>query len=516
MKRAHITFLIILLMAFAVRLLWFFSTDNIGYGDAAARLNITQMWLYSYWQLPQVDYMKILNPSLDWLPLHFYLMGSVSYIFHDMVYAPRLFTLLISTLSLIPLYKLCLLKYNQTTALIATAILAFYGMHICLSGLILSESFYIFFLLCCYYFIERYRSEDDDRKWITWIGLSLFACCLLRYEGWVFAPLVIVILPFIKKTKPSNFLILLAIPTVAVSFVMICEVMQGQHPLRGILYSDFEVRLSNQFNGATQYVNLLPSFLPLYGIAVTVIFAYTLKQKKRDELLVLSLYLLPILPFLIKLFNGTLTAQARYLVIYMVPGIVLIAHFIYRISQRFKLRDTSLVLFMLFYILVSNISFARQVSDNNITMKYAPGFMHSAAYFKDSITQAKAYIDYGDGMSNCNWVVYADLYDAINSEAFIDSAAQKLHVDPTVFINRVKKGARYRINGHEFEWKTWSRSGFDDLLDRNEITHIVLFPDGLLSRSLHFSKPHESYMNRNFTRLFSQDGYMIYQIDQGS
>jgi hypothetical protein len=171
---------------------------------------------------------------------------------------------------------------------------------------------------------------------------------------------------------------------------------------------------------------------------------------------------------------------------------------------------------MVIYILISNISFARQVREKNITLKYAPGFMHSAIYFKDSITQARAYIDYGAGMSSANWMVYADLYEAINSEAFIDSIAQKLHVDPTIFKNRVKKGARYRINGHEFEWKTWNISGFDDLLEKKEITCIVLFPDGLLSKALHFSNLHESYRNRTFTRLFSQDGYMIYRIDESN
>jgi hypothetical protein len=514
MKRTHTLFLILLLLAFAVRLVWLLSTDNAGYGDAAARLNITQMWLYSYWQVPRVDYLKILNPSVDWLPLHFYLMGLVSYVCHDLVYAPRIFTMLISVLSLLPLYRLCLLKYNRTTALIATVILAFYGMHICLSGLILSESFYLFFILWCYYFIERYRTEDNDSKWLVLIGLCLFSCCLLRYEGWVFAPLVILIVPFLKKMRFKDFLILVSIPSIAVCFVMICEVMQGEHPLRGILYSDFEVRQSNHFLGAPDFENYLPSYLPLYAIAVIMILVETFKTKKRSELLVIALYLLPIFPFLIKFFNGTLTAQARYLVIYMVPGIVLIAHFIYLVSQRFKLRNVSLVLFMVVYVLISNISFARQVRDKNITLKYAPGFMHSAAYFRDSITQARAYIDYGAGLSSANWMVYADLYEAINSEAFIDSVAQKMHIDPTVFINRVKKGARYRINGHEYEWKTWSISGFADLLQKKEITYIVLFPDGLLSKALNFSNPHESYRNRTFTRLFSQDGYMIYRIEE--
>jgi hypothetical protein len=516
MKRCNVTFLLLLLLAFGTRLIWFFTTDNAGNGDAAARLNVTQIWLYNNCRTPQLDFIKILNPSRDWLPLHFYLVGLVSYIFHDLVYTPRLFTLLISVFTLVPLYKACRLRFNQQTANIAVAILAFYGMHIFLSGLILSETFYIFFLMWCYYFIEKYRIEEHDTKWVILIGLSLVACCLLRYEAWIFAPLVIVIVPFIKKISLKNLLLLLLIPSSAVCFVMLCFVLQGEHPLRGLLFSDFEVKLNNKLTGGPDYTNFLPAYLPAYFIAAAWILVQNIRTKKKADTLIVALYLLPICPFLYKLFNGTLTTQARYLVLYMVPAIVLISGFIYRISQKFRLRNSSLVIFVIAYILLSNISFAHQVYSNNLQLKYAKGFWHSADYFRDSVPQANAYIDYGANMSNSNWMVYANLFDVEKSAAFIDSVAKAEHLNLQVFIDRTKRGAPHRITCREYEWETWSINSFNGMLQKNAITHIVLFPKGPLSQSLNFSNPQEFYFNKRFTRLFTEDGYMIYKIEKDS
>jgi hypothetical protein len=513
MKKANITFMILLLLAFSIRLAWFYMTDNTGCGDAAARLNITQIWLYSHWYVPRIDYLEILNPSLDWLPLHFYLIGALCYIFHDLIYAPRLFTLFISVISLIPLYRICLIRYGQTAAYIGAAILACYGMHIFLSSLILSESFYIYFLLWSYYFIERYKINQDDRKNILLLAASLFCCCLLRYEAWFFAPLVILTIPFIKKIRLKNFLILLLLPAIAVCFVMTCEYLQGQHPLRGILYSDFEVRQTSLYTGGFDYATLLQSYLPCYILASIFFLIRYIRYGDKSNGLILALYLLPVSPFIYKLLNGTLTPQARYLVIYMAPGIVLIAGFIYQVSVKFKVRTVSLILFITAYIIVANVSFARQIDQHRDKLKYLPGFEKSAYYFRDSITLSKAYVDYGQDLSGSNWMVYANQYDAIHSASFIDSAARVMHVNPQIFIQRTYKGVRYRISGHEAEWHTWKKSSFDDLLLDNGISHIVLFPDGPLSRMLHFSKEQEAYQHKHFKRLFSQDGYMIYQIE---
>jgi dolichyl-phosphate-mannose--protein O-mannosyl transferase len=151
------------------------------YGDAAARLNITQLWLYSYWKIPSILYLKILNPSLDWLPFHFYILGLASYLTNDLVYTPRLLTLLISALSIIPLYKIAFLKFNERTAIIAAVMLAFYGMHIFTSSLTLSEPFYCFALLWSYWFLEKHFTSSKPQASYL-IGLSILYCSVFFAE----------------------------------------------------------------------------------------------------------------------------------------------------------------------------------------------------------------------------------------------------------------------------------------------------------------------------------------------
>ncbi|MBP6516985.1 MAG: glycosyltransferase family 39 protein [Chitinophagales bacterium] len=513
MKKHQKDLLLIIVIAFLVRLIWLVYTDNAGYGDAAARLNIAQIWLYSFWKIPTINYKEILNPSLDWLPLQFYFTGIVSFLFNDMTYAPRILPLLVAVATLIPLYKICTLKFDRNTATIAIVLLSFYGIHIFVSSLTLSEPYYFFFILWAYYCIEKHIKNGNEKDSFWALGLMLACCCLLRYEAWIFAPLVIIVLPTIRKMNVKSFLSLALLPTLAVGFIMACEVSQGQHPLRGILFSDFEVALSNKFYGAPDYTNLLASYLPLYLIAGLSFLTTTIRKKDYTSAIIFMLYLLPIMPFVFKLINGSVTTQARYLALYMIPGIVYIAHFINGIFQRFQWQRFGKITFLLCYLCIANFSLAKQIHENRLKIKYANGFKHSAYFMKDSVARAKAYVDYGEELSNCNWMVYANLYDAINTPEFIDSIAKQNHVNADIFIQRTIKGARYRITGHEYEWQTWSAENFNHLLENKEITHIVLFPKGMLTKYLHFSKPNETYRNKAFKQLFSEDGYMIYAIE---
>lgn len=508
----HKYFWITFAIAIVVRVVWLLLTDNACYGDAAARLNIANSWLNSSWKVPTLSYKEILNPSLDWLPLHFYITGAVGFFTKDMVYAPRIFTAIVSIATIIPLYKVTQLKFGRSTALIAALILTFYGIHIVVSSITLSGPYYFFFLIWAYYFIEKYLQSNQEQKlWV--LGLMLASCCLLRYEAWFFVPLVIITLPFLKKMNLSSFFSLLLFPFIAISFVMIMEVMQGQHPLRGILYSDFEVTIRNLLYKNRYYANLLAGYLPFYFLSATIVVFQSIQKKQYKLTLLHLLYFLPVLPFVFKILNGTVTSQARYVAIYMIPGIIYIAWLIQCIFLRLQLRTFGKLLFLCLYLVVANYTLVKHIAEKRLPVKYAPGFMHSANYMRDSIYESKAYIGYGLELSNCNWTVYANLYDAFHEKEYIDSIAKANHIDASVFIQRTVKGAHYRITGHEYEWQTWSSAHLNQLLDAKKITHIVIFPGGILAQHLHFSKPNETYRNKAFKQLFSEDGYMIYAIE---
>ncbi len=180
MKKHQKDLLLIIVIAFLVRLIWLVYTDNAGYGDAAARLNIAQIWLYSFWKIPTINYKEILNPSLDWLPLQFYFTGIVSFLFNDMTYAPRILPLLVAVATLIPLYKICTLKFDRNTATIAIVLLSFYGIHIFVSSLTLSEPYYFFFILWAYYCIEKHIKNGNEKDRL--LGARINAGLLLPTE----------------------------------------------------------------------------------------------------------------------------------------------------------------------------------------------------------------------------------------------------------------------------------------------------------------------------------------------
>lgn len=514
--------LTIVVVAFVLRLLWVLFTDNSGNGDAGMRLLGAQNWIMrcrilNECKIGVLDLPVVyLFPSRDWLPLHYYLLYAAKLISGEWIYSSRILTAVFGALSVIPIYKLARVKFNRTTAVISAFVLTFYIFHIYLSSLVLSEPFYIFFILWAYYFIEKWRLLKNDTL-LVYIGLMLACLSLLRFEGWFFSACCVVLIPLIKSiTEWRKYLYFLLIVFIPIAFVMYCETVLGEHPLRGILYSDYEVKATLAINPMSALEIVLiycNSWLPLSFLAILVFTAYYVWKSKVKLLLCHILYVIPLLPFFYKLFNGTLTAQPRYMLLYMVPLIPFVAYFFYLLYRvvRFNL----FLLFFTIYLILLNVTFYRQLQSDYPILKYPSGF-HKSASLVNEIEQCDLYIDADRNYSHFNWNAISALNSiGINDEEY-RRIKKKLKITDNVdtVIIAIERKIVSSVESDMDIRRVWNKAKFDSLLQQARISHVVIFPNGKLNQYLKFNSDTENFNGYTFVRLCNYDGYMIYKVEK--
>lgn len=500
-------------VALVIRISWIFISDNCDNGDSGARLYVSYLWLKLFGAYPSIFGVQVINPAYDWLPLHFYLTGISVFLTQNVFTAPRILTALFGAFSVIPLYLFASIKFSRNTAIAACIIFIFYLQHIVLSSQVLSEPYYIFFLLWAYYFIEKFIAEGQSGKTASALGFALACCCWLRYEGWAFSGMVVMLILFTPRISTKIWL-KIAIPVlIAIVVIMICEVASGLHPLRGILFSDKEVA-TTYTNGESSYSDILTNlpfaYLPLYGIAMLASFLSLFKTKKRTDIILFCIYWLAVLPFAYKIFNQTLTSQSRYLSIYMVPAIPFIANILEKVLVYLRMNRYTFFFTLTFYILLSNWFMSNKVIQSRRSLRYEEGFLNSATYTRDSISKCQLYLDYANEIANFSWVVYSNTLDIPHIFHEYDSNYYHLNEKKikAILHREWQRNCVVRLQN-----KTdFNRKSFDTLLAQNKISHIMLFPEGELNKVLRFSHKREIYNDKEFELLFCENGYRIYKL----
>ncbi|HRO74659.1 MAG TPA: glycosyltransferase family 39 protein [Crocinitomicaceae bacterium] len=509
------TLFILFIIAFLIRLVSLFLTDNACNGDAPARLITAKGWMNFIEQTP---FSKLIvsesfyMPSIDWLPLHFYFVGIVGKLSGDWEYVPRILSAVIGSLAIYPLYKLTLLKFkNKTIALISVVILIFYGQHILFSTLVMSEVFYVLFILYAYYFIEKWTTEDSHR-YLFPIILCIGCLNLLRYEGWVITCMLVALLPFLKSMKKINYFNLFCLLLSSILIIFFLEMTYGQHPLRGILYSDYEVKIhfkNTSPQSAIKFFLLSSAYIPFVSISIisTVISILgTNKTTRYKQLILFSLYVLPLFPFLYKIINGTLTLQPRYLMIYMIPLIPFVANFLYIkiLSKRGVFLRTGIILL---FIISMNGLFIISLKKTENYLKYPKAF-HESSKYVSTMKNGYFYVDNEMEYGTQNWLVLSKLYEK-------NLLYNKLTNETIQQLKLISQKYSYVVSSVDFDEdvaENWNEQTFDSIVNNKIITHIMLFPNGKLNKKLHFTKQKEQYNGQEFIKIFDRDGYRIYQL----
>jgi hypothetical protein len=177
----------LLAVGIAIRILSFVASRNTG-GDALARVALTAKWL-------QHPTLKVIFDSYP--PGHFWLIGGLALLVHDVGFAGRLLSLLFGIGSLFLVWKLAVMLYGETAGIFSLAVMCVYTMHIAYSTTSSSEVSYLFFLLGSLFLLFSYLlAEPRNLQPLAFSGLSLSISESIRFEAWVFFFGIVLLIAF--------------------------------------------------------------------------------------------------------------------------------------------------------------------------------------------------------------------------------------------------------------------------------------------------------------------------------
>ena len=181
----------------ALRVISFIFSSNTG-GDAWAREAYATLWLqHPSWQLN-------FGP---WLPFHIWLIGGIAALLGGNVrLAGPLLSLVCGTISLFIFYRVVGTIYDKGVAQLATAIFAFWSLHIAYSATSSSEATYLLFILLALLGYFTYRRSNNLIN-LTLSGIFFSCAAAIRYEAWplIFAVALLLIADVWRQRSQGHF-----------------------------------------------------------------------------------------------------------------------------------------------------------------------------------------------------------------------------------------------------------------------------------------------------------------------
>lgn len=214
---------LLLVAALVPRLLVFFVNENL-YGDAVVRTELAERWLSAPHLITAYG-----DGAYQFGPLHLYLVGAALSVM-DREVAGRAVSLLFGVLSVIPLFALTRRLFDWRAGVVAGLVFAAWGMHMQFSTTAGSEAVSLFFMLATF---ALYAEGVDENRFapIFQAALMLNFACALRYDAWMYIPLLTLALCFSSEDKVASV-------TRAVGFGLTCLPfpllwMQGNELMHG-------------------------------------------------------------------------------------------------------------------------------------------------------------------------------------------------------------------------------------------------------------------------------------------
>ncbi|WP_208719053.1 ArnT family glycosyltransferase, partial [Corallococcus sicarius] len=198
---------LLLVAALLPRLGVFFLNENL-YGDAVVRTELAERWLNA----PHVI-TSYKDGTYQFGPLHLYLVGAVLSVF-DREVAGRLVSLVFGVLSVVPLFALTRRLFGWRAGVAAGLAFSVWGMHLQFSTTAGSEAVSLFFMLAVFALVAE-GVEENRFQPLFWAGMLLNLACALRYDAWMYIPLITVALVFSSNDRVASL-------TRAVGFGLAC------------------------------------------------------------------------------------------------------------------------------------------------------------------------------------------------------------------------------------------------------------------------------------------------------
>ncbi len=205
------------------RLVVFFVNENL-FGDAVVRTELAERWFRAPHLITAYG-----DGAYQFGPLHLYLVGTALSVF-DREVAGRVVSLLFGVLSVVPLFALTRRLFGWRAGVVAGLSFAAWGMHMQFATTACSEAVSLFFMLATF---ALYAEGVDENRFspLFSAALMLNLACALRYDAWMYIPLLTLALCFSSTDKVVSL-------TRAVGFGLACLPfpllwMQGNELLHG-------------------------------------------------------------------------------------------------------------------------------------------------------------------------------------------------------------------------------------------------------------------------------------------
>ncbi len=164
-------------------------------GDAPSRIAMAAAWL----QNPSIMSAKDCS---QFGPLPIYLIAGILALWNDPYVAPRFLSLLFGVATAVPLFLIARDLFGQRAATLTLLFFALFSLQVRGSAMSLSEVPFGFLLLMCIFFFLRFRRQARTSD-LVFSALLLSLAALVRYEGWLFIPLMALLA--IRSLKPAGF-----------------------------------------------------------------------------------------------------------------------------------------------------------------------------------------------------------------------------------------------------------------------------------------------------------------------
>ncbi len=502
--------LLLFLLALCVRLVFLSLSDNYFNGDSGARLYKSYFWAFK----PK------LFSGFDWLPMQFYMLGSIIWITGDVVWSPRVFTLLLGALSVVPFYFLVQHIWGTFNAGLSSIFFALRPIHIKLSVITMSEVPFLFLMIMAAFYFFKYMKDTSSRRNMYLTVFYLSCAGMMRMEAWVYSALFTIVL-FINGNSLTTVAKFLSRISIVPLFVIILSWLSTGDPFRSINYSDFEVtqwfleypmlaegNLTRSLENSFTYFSRF--FIPL-GIFLSL--------TNRKSNFFLLIFLIPFLLTVYKMFNLTLTGQERYFTTAIVLSLPFYFVAIERIAGLFTASSYFKFLLAVAFAVAGVAQKAKpHLGDQLMYMdlgKFREGFTESALWARDSLPHGAKLFVSGKNVSEYNWIVYSH---SIISECMSPEESK------VFFTKRRSARVKKYYPKHEVLLdvkRNWlkSKHNVEDLLlclQNKSISYLIILAGGRLDEDLQFKKNIEFWKGYQFILLKNFHGNMIYRIEYQS
>ncbi|MCK4857899.1 MAG: glycosyltransferase family 39 protein, partial [candidate division Zixibacteria bacterium] len=186
------------LLALAINGIALALSQNYLDGDAHTRTYMALQWLKSPFFIYQPN-------EITWVfgPLHCYLNALILSVWNNPTLAPRLLSLVLTTLTIFPFYHSVRIVFSRREAFYTTLLFCFYTLFIHPAAIAVGEGINLLLVFLSIWLFLRCR-ESGNRRDLFLCALTLMLASAMRYESWLLPPFFVLLFLFHRYARAAD------------------------------------------------------------------------------------------------------------------------------------------------------------------------------------------------------------------------------------------------------------------------------------------------------------------------